>query len=412
MPYTELNLELTEEQEDLQKQVRKFSTEVLRPASIELDKLTPEEVIAPGSAFWKCMRQMYELGYHTVHIPDEYGGLGLDPLSQHIFWENLAYGSVGFAISIGVSLFGPFVASMLPEDAVVEQVIEPFAACADASILGCWAITEPNHGSDNLMPNTPQFNDPKIVQQVRAVKKGDRYILNGQKSSWVSNGTVANRALLFVNIEPGQGLAGGGVCVVDLDQDGVSKGKPLDKIGQRELNQGEIFFDNAEVPEELMFVDPESYEMMTEIIISMANMHMGAIFTGLAQAAYDLALQYITEREQGGKLLYEHDAVKQKLFHMFTKVETARALSRAAMVYNLNTSPPDSKFNLAAKVHCTQAAYEVCHEAIQLFGGYGLTKEYPIEKLFRDARAGLIEDGSNDILAISGGNMILREVVA
>jgi len=410
MPYTELCLELNDEQVALKEAVHKFAVEVVRPASLELDRMSSEEVIAPGSPYWRVMSQLYQLGYHTVHVPDELGGLGLDPLTQHIFWEELAYGSVGLAISLGVSLFGPFIASMLPEDAVIEQVIRPFVECRDASILGCWAITEPNHGSDNLMPHSPQFHDPGIVQQVRAVKKGDRWILNGQKSAWVSNGPVANRAMLFVNIDPGQGMAGGGICLVELDQPGVSKGQPLDKLGQRDLPQGEIYFDDAEVSEELMVVDPESYEMMTEIVVAEANMHMGAFFTGLAQAAYDLALQYTTERVQGGRLLCEHDAVKQRLFHMFTKVETARAYSRAAMVYNLNLAPPDAKFNLSSKVYCTQAAYEVCHLAVQLFGGYGLTKEYPIEKLFRDARAGLIEDGSNDILAISGGDMILREV--
>lgn len=411
MSYTELNLELSDEQLALKEAVHKFAVEVIRPASIELDAMTPEEVIAKKSIYWDVMRQMYELGYHTVHIPEEYGGLGLGPLSQHIFWEELAYGSVGFAVSLGVSLFGTFIASMVPEDEVVEKVIKPFAQCNDASILGCWAITEPNHGSDNLMPDHPHFNDPQIVQQVRAKKKGDVWVLNGQKSAWVSNGPIATSAMLFCNIDPAMGMAGGGICVVDLNQPGVSRGAPLNKIGQRDLPQGEIFFDDAQVPDALMFVDPESYEVMTDIVVAMANMHMGAMFTGLAQAAYDLALQYSTERVQGGKPLCQHDAVKQKLFGMFTQVETARAFSRSAMVYNLNNSPPDSKFNLASKVYCTQAAFEVCHQAVQIFGGYGLTKEYPIEKLFRDARSGLIEDGSNDILAIAGGNMIVREVM-
>lgn len=411
MSYTELNLELNDEQMALKEAVHKFSVEVLRPASLELDQMTPEEVIAPDSIYWKVMRQMYGLGYHTVHVPDEYGGLGLDPLSQHIFWEELAYGSVGFTVSLGVSLFGAFIASMVPSDVVVDKIIKPFVDCNDASILGCWAITDPNHGSDNVMPNTPQFNDPKIVQQVRARKKGDRWILNGQKSAWVSNGPIATSAMLFLNINPSMGMAGGGICVVDLTQPGVSRGKPLNKMGQRELPQGEIYFDDVEVPEEMMFVDPESYEMMTEIVVAEANMHMGAFFTGLAQAAYDLALKYTTEREQGGKLLCRHDSVKQRLFHMFMRVETARAYSRAAMVYNLNMAPPEGQFNLASKVYCTQAAFEVCNQAVQLFGGYGLSKEYPIEKLFRDARSGLIEDGSNDVLAIVGANMILREMM-
>ncbi|BBB33624.1 acyl-CoA dehydrogenase [Thermotomaculum hydrothermale] len=410
MSYLELNIDLTEEQEVLKKEVHKFAVEVLRPAAIKLDKMTPEEVIAENSIYWDVMKKMYELGYHTVHTPDEYGGMALDPISQHIFWEELAYGSVGFAVSLGVSLFAPFMASMLADDFIVEKIIKPFASCKDASIVGCWAITEPNHGSDTLTPGMEHFRNPDVIQEVKAVKKGDRWVLNGQKSAWVSNGPIATQALLFVNIDKSMGMAGGGICICDLTQKGVQKGKPLDKLGQRELPQGEIYFEDAEVPEELMIVDPESYEVMTEIVIAEANMHMGAFFTGLAQAAYDLALQYATERKQGGRYLIEHQDIKKKLFHMFTKVETARAYSRAVMNYNLNFAPPVAKFSLSSKVYCTQAAFEVCNDAIQIFGGYGLTKEYEIEKLFRDARAGLIEDGSNDTLAISGGNMIAKEV--
>lgn len=409
MSYLELNLDLNDEQMALKEAVHKFSTGVLRPASLKLDKMTPEEVIAPGSPYWDSMRQMYAMGYHTVHISEEYGGLGLDPLSQHIFWEELAYGSIGFAVSLGASLFGPFMASMIPDDNIIENIIKPFVECKDASIIGCWGITEPKHGSDSVTTMSPNYRDPAVTQQVKAVKKGDRWILNGQKSAWVSNGPVATNALLHVSTDPSMGMAGGGICLVDLTQKGVSKGKPLNKMGQRDLPQGEIFFDDAEVPEEMMIIHGDGYDSMVEMILGEANMHMGADFTGLAQAAYDMALQYSMERVQGGKRLCDHSAIKQRLFSMFTKVETARAYSRATIIYNLNQVPPDGKFNLASKIYCSQAAFEICHEAIQIFGGYGLTKEYPIEKLFRDARSGLIEDGSNDVLAITGANLILRE---
>jgi len=409
MSYQELNLDLNDEQMVLKEAVHKFSTEVLRPASLKLDKMTPEEVIAPESPYWNCMGQMYEMGYHTVHISEEYGGLGFGSLSQHIFWEELSYGSIGFAVSLGVSLFGPFMASMIPNDNIIENIIKPFVDCKDASIIGCWAITEPKHGSDSITTLSPNYRDPAVTQQLKAVKKGDRWILNGQKSAWVSNGPVATNALLHVGTDSSMGMAGGGICFVDLTQKGVTKGKPLDKMGQRELPQGEIFFDDAEVPDEMMIIHGDGYDGMVEMILGEANMHMGVDFTGLAQAAYDMALQYSMERVQGGKRLCEHSSIKQRLFSMFTKVETARAYSRATIIYNLNQVPPESKFNLASKIYCSQVAFEICHEAIQLFGGYGLTKEYPIEKLFRDSRSGLIEDGSNDVLAITGTNLILRE---
>lgn len=409
MAYTELNLELTDEHEHLKEEVHRFSVEVLRPASLELDEMSPEEVIREGSPFWDVMKQMYQNGYHTVLIPDEYGGLGLDPLAVHIVFEELSYGSVGLTVALGVTCFSAFYGALIAEDDIIERFILPYVNCRDASVMSCWAITEPDHGSDILMPFTPTFNDPKITQQLRARKKGDQWIINGQKSAWVSNGPVATEAALFVGIDQSRGMAGGGICLMDLKQPGVTRGKPLNKMGQRDLPQGEIFFDDAVCPERYMIIDPESYEMFTDITLSTANGCMGAFFTGVAQSAYDIAMDYVMERVQGGAALYRHPTVQKKLFDMFVKVETARAYSRAALQYNMSTNPPDTQYSIASKVYCTQVAFEVASDALQLLGGNGLTKEYPIEKIFRDARAGLIEDGSNDILALSAANLILRD---
>jgi len=260
------------------------------------------------------------------------------------------------------------------------------------------------------MPQTDHFHDKGVTQQLKATKKGGDWILNGQKSAWLSNGPIASNCALFVNIDPAMGMAGGGICLVDLNQPGVSRGKPLDKLGQRELPQGELFFDNVLCPGDQMIIDPQSYEAMTELTLAHANMSMGAYFTGLAQSAYDLALQYSTERIQGGRRLCEHAWVQAKLFDMFTTVEACRALSRSVMVYNMSTTPASLQHSIASKVFCTNGAYKVASDAVQIFGGLGLSKELPIEKIFRDARAGLIEDGSNDSLSIAAGNLIAREV--
>lgn len=409
MAYTELNMEMSDEHVHLKEQVHKFSMEVLRPASLELDKMPAEDVVKKGSLYWDVMGQMYKNGYHTVLISDEYGGLGLDPLGVHIVWEELAYGSVGFAVSLGVTMFNAFFAEMMMNDKITEKYIYPFVECKDASVMSCWGITEPDHGSDILMPGTSFFRDPKITQQVKATKKNGRWVINGQKSAWISNGPTASNITLFLNMAPAMGMSGGGICLFDLDQKGVSRGKPLDKMGQRELPQGEVFFDNVEVDGEFMIIDQESYEGMTELTLAHANAGMGGFFTGLSQAAYDMTLQYATERIQGGKRLCDHQWVQKKLFDMFVKVEASRAFSRAALIYNMNMTPPNVKYSIASKVYCTQTAFEVTHDAVQIFGGYGLSKEFPIEKLFRDARAGMIEDGSNDSLAITAGNMIVKE---
>ena len=202
------------------------------------------------------------------------------------------------------------------------------------------------------------------------------------------------------------GMKGGGICIVPHNLPGVRKGKPLDKMGQRALNQGEIFYDKVRVPKDYMLVDQESYEAMLDVTLATANAGMGAIFTGVARAAYEEALNYSKTRIQGGKPLFEHQLIKHKLFNMFMKVEAARALSRSAIVYNLNNTPPLTKYSIASKVFCTNMAFEVASDAVQVFGGIGVSKEYPVEKFFRDARAAMIEDGANDSLMITGAHSL------
>ncbi len=189
----------------------------------------------------------------------------------------------------------------------------------------------------------------------------------------------------------------------------MSRGKPLNKLGQRALNQGEIYFDEVRVPRENMLVDQESYEALLDITLATANASMGAAFTGLARACFEEAVTYCKDRVQGGKKLIEHQMVQFKLFHMFKLVEASRSLSRAAMEFNFSTNPPYTQYSIASKIFCTQAAFEVANEAVQLFGGYGVSKESTIEKFFRDARAGMIEDGSNDFLALVAADAILKE---
>ncbi|MFZ5572700.1 MAG: acyl-CoA dehydrogenase family protein [Thermodesulfobacteriota bacterium] len=401
--YTDLNFELTPEQIAIKEETHRFAKEVLRPASLELDKMGPDEVIQ-SKLFWDTMKKGYDLGYHTIFIPDTYGGLATDPIETHIVLEELAWGSVDFGIAYGVSSFPAFFASMVPSDNLIAEIIEPFCECKDASIIGCWGITEPEHGTDTLCPFTPQFTDPEISGQVTARLDGDSYVIEGQKSAWVSNGTIATHSLVYLTIDPSRGMSGGGICIVPLDLPGVRKGKPLDKMGQRALNQGEIYFDGVRVPREYMLVDEESYDSMLDVTLSTANAGMGALFVGVARAAYEEALAYSKQRIQGGKALFEHQMIKHKLFNMFMKIEAARALSRAAMIYNYNNTPPLIQYSIASKVFCTNTALEVTSDAIQIFGGNGLSREYPVEKFFRDARAGMIEDGANDSLMLTGAH--------
>jgi len=408
MDYLELNLNLTEEDIMLKNAANEFAREVMRPVAKEMDQMTPAEAIAPGSPFWGFMKKAYELKYHSILIPDSYGGAGLSPLQQCLVLEELACGSAGLTVELGMSSFPVYLASMVPDDDMIKDVIVPYCECRDGKIGGCWAITEPGHGSDTLLPYYPSFQNPDIPASCTATKDGDAYVIKGQKSSWVSCAPHASHALLCCQIEASMGHAGGGFFVIPLDLPGVSKGPPLDKLGQRDDSQGEIFFDNVRVPGKYLCVGPDAYESMLEICLASTAALMGIIGTGIARAAFEEALTYAKTWVQCGKTLIEHQDVQKKLFYMFSKIELSRQISRTAYIYNQNTSTPAGEYSVIAKVFGCQSCFEVASEAIQIFGANGLSKEYLVEKLFRDARATLIEDGSNDVLAIAAGHKMIH----
>jgi alkylation response protein AidB-like acyl-CoA dehydrogenase len=332
--------------------------------------------------------------------------MGLGGLETHIFCEEMGWGSADFAIGIGVSGLPFGVLAMLGTPELIERYVKPYVEDREARYIGCWAITEPAHGSDYLYAGTKAFGGPQVRTQVTGRAEGDHYVLSGQKSAWVSNGTIATHALLFLTVEGSEGI-GGGVAFVPLDLPGISRGKPLDKLGQRALNQGEIFFDDVKLPRELMLVEPAMYDFTLDMVLAGANAGMGAIFTGVARAAFEEALAYTKVRVQGGKPICEHQLVQKHLFDMFRMVEASRALSRHAMVYNATNIPPQTHYSIASKTFCTEGAFQVASTALGLFGGCGLSREYPIEKIFRDARASLIEDGTNDVLSLAGARYVL-----
>ena len=404
MEYFDISLKLTAEDIAIRDSAHKFAEEVMRPVAKKLDQMSAEEGIAKNSPLWPFLKKAYELGYHRILLPEAYGGLSLTPLQLSLVFEELGWGSWGLGLLLGVSAF-PFFAICLTGDYdLIDQYVVPFCECTDGSMIGCWCGTEPEHGTD-ILYFEKFFYDPKIRGNVQARLKGDEWVINGQKAAWVSGGCIATHGLTFLQVDPSLGMAGGGVCVVPLGK-GVTKGKALEKIGQRDLNQGEVYFDDARIPQNHMIAGPDCYPEMVDLILGSANAAMASFATGLARAAFEEALVYARERVQGGRLITEHTSVRQRLFDMFAKVETCRALSRAIFNLNFNISPPLTEYSIVAKTRTTQMCLEVAHEAIQILGGNGLTKEYLVEKLFRDARASLVEDGLNEMLAATGGKTI------
>lgn len=396
---TGLESGLNEEELAIQEGIRRFAKEVLRPAGVELDRVSPEEMVAPDSILWDVLEQSKELGLSITAMME------LEPTERArimaIASEELAWGDAGLAGAILVNQM-PVLYSLLAGNTEMANYCD--------GKRGCWGITEPDHGSDmidtdgTLQSPEGQYGRPNCVARI----EGDKIIINGQKSAWVSGALTAEVCALYCYIEE-DGVARPGISmIVPLDAEGVTRGKPLDKAGIRALNQGELYFDNVEVPISHMLAGPDDYGHFVYHTLAEANMHVGNMFLGLARAAYEHALEYAHERKQGGLPIIRHQSVKTRLFHMFRKVEAARALLRRIVEFNAVAPNPALQGSIATKITCTQTAFEVASDALQIFGGNGMTKEYPMEKLLRDARSGLIADGCNEVLAIKGGNLLIN----
>jgi alkylation response protein AidB-like acyl-CoA dehydrogenase len=405
----EYDLALTGEQREIRETARRFAREVLRPVGIRLDRMAPGEVIASGSPLYDALAQAARLGFTRLRAPLSLGGLEAAPATEHIVLEELAYGSAGLA---GVIFLSPFPAAAAAASGNPELAAEfsaPYFACNDASIIGCWAITEPNHGSDQLGVMRPELR-VKARGDLAARRDGDSWILNGQKSAWVSNGPIATVGVVNVQLQPRDGLEHGGVCIVPLNLPGVSRGRPLDKHGFRALPQGEIFFEDVRIPRRYMIAEDETYPAHVENTLTAFNASVGALATGIARAAFDCALAYAKTRIQGGRPIFEHQSVRDRLFRMASLVRAARALSRDVYVYNLTRlgrgEPGRLDHSITSKVFCTNAALEVATLAAQLHGGNGMTREYPVEMFVRDATASTIADGENAYLGQIAASML------
>lgn len=394
MASIDYEVELSEEERAVRETAHRFAEQVMRPAGAQLDAMEdPEEVIATGSILWEVFRKHRALGFAELMAP----GGDRTPAQQArlrcLITEELGWGDSGLAIGFGVAGFPRMMAQLSGNP----ELIERFSA---EDCIGCWAGTEPDHGSDLIYymrrPGLEQPGRPNCI----ARKDGDSFVLSGQKAAWVSNGTIATAAAMFCAVDTGDGQRADAGFLVPLDVPGVSKGRPLNKIGQRALNQGEIFFDHVRIPADYMVIPPATYGFASEMILTAANGGMGSIFVGVAQAALDLAIDYAKQRVQGGVPIFQHQSVKMRLFEMFRKVQAARALSRQVALYNSMHVPPKLHLAVASKVTSTNTAFEVASSALQIFGGNGLSREYPIEKLLRDARASMIEDGCNDVLSL------------
>ena len=398
-PLTGLEEPLSEMEQSVQDAAHRFAENVMRPAGAKLDRLSAEALVAPGSDLWNVLQQSAGLGL-TMTTLLELPALERARLMM-IASEELAWGDGGLAGAILVNNFPGMYSAIAGR-------MDMVAYCEGK--LGCWGITEPDHGSDMLdadgvlQATDGAYGRPNCVARI----DGDKVVINGQKAAWVSGAVTAEVCALYTHVEIDGRVRPGLVIIVPLDLPGVTRGKPLEKLGLRGLNQGELYFENVVVPMSNVIAGPDNYADMVYHTLAEANVHVGCMAVGIARAAYEHALAYAHTRRAGGKKIAQHQQVQHRLFHMFRKVEAARALVRRVATYNATAPLPALQGSAAAKVTATQTAFEVASEALQIFGGNGMSLEYPMEKLLRDARAMLIADGCNEVLAMKGGSLLVN----
>jgi len=398
-----IDFSLTEEQAAIQKMARDFAREVVRSAETELDRMADPDAAFASPHFRDTLARAYELGFHKMGIAEEHGGLGLDPVTRGVVWEELAAGGAGIAATLLAASVAPaFLSVLAPHKTdLIERYVRPFCDDTAARHISAWGSSEPNIGSDGS-----NYYDPSVRHATTATKSGKAYVLEGAKSSFVSNGGIADLFLVFACVDPSKGICGSGVFLAPLGE-GVSRGKALDKLGLRALNQAEVAFDGARIPEDCMIMPPgDHYPMVHNAIKTVGNLGVGYLALGLLRAAHEEAVAYAKERVQFGKPIIEHEAMAFKLFEAYQAIEAARGLLwRASWVLGRQRLG-DLRLSAAARVFASNMAMKHTVEMVQVLAGYGVSKEYAMEKHLRDAKLLQIMDATNEIMIIKGAALL------
>jgi alkylation response protein AidB-like acyl-CoA dehydrogenase len=366
---------LSDEQREIQALCREFAQREIRPISQAVDEADTEMP-------WEVWYKAAEVGITSFMLPEEYGGGGMaDCLTGCIVQEELCWGcsGIGNLVTSGGFFAEPVLA--LGTDEQKRRWIEPLTG--EKPVLTALATTEPGAGSD------------AASIQTTATKSGEGYVLRGQKS-WISNGGIADFYVVFATVAPGTGSKGVTAFVVEKGDQGVSFGAPMKKMGQRAILNAEMFLEDVELPADRRLGDEGQgfYGLMHTF--DRSRVTLGAAATGLARAALEYAVEYSKSREQFGKPIAEHQAVAFRLADMATRVDASRLLVwRAA--HKLDAGEPASLEAAMAKLFASETAMWCTWAAVQTLGGWGYSREYPVEKWMRDAKLEEIEEGTSDI---------------
>ena len=368
-----MNLQLTEEQQLLQKSVREFAEAEVKPHAREIDET--------GRFPLDIFRKSAELGLTGVAMPEADGGAGMDHISYAIVIEEISRvcASTGVILSVQNSLYcDPVHRFGTPEQK--KKFLVPFAR---GEKIGCYALTEPQAGSNAAALTT------------KAVLKGDCYIVNGTKA-WITNGGAADAAVVYVNTQPEKGEKGITALVIEKDTPGFAVGKEEKKLGIHGSACTELVFTDCEVPAaNRIGSEGEGYKVALSTLDG-GRIGIAAQAIGIAQGAFDASLAYSRERQAFGHPISDFQAIQFMLADMSTDIEAARLLARRA-AWKQDSGARFTMEASIAKLFASEMATRVAHKAIQIYGGNGYSSEYPVERAYRDARITEIYEGTSEI---------------
>ncbi len=368
-----MNLDLSEEQKLLQRTVREFAEAEVKPLAREIDET--------GHFPRETFRKAAELGLAGVAIPEADGGAGMDHMSYAITVEEIA--RVCASTSVVLSVQNSLYCDPIHRFGNAEQKNKFLVPYARGEKIGCYALTEPQAGSN------------AAALASKALLKGDRYIVNGTKA-WITNGGVADAALVYVNTHPEKGEKGITALVIEKGTPGFAVGKEEKKLGIHATACTELSFSDCEVPAANRIGNEGDGYKIALSTLDGGRIGIGAQATGIAQGAFEAALAYSKQRQAFGHPISDFQAIQFMLADMSTEIEAARLLVRKA-AWKQDSGGRFTMEASIAKLFASEMSTRVTHKAIQVHGGYGYSREYPVERMYRDARITEIYEGTSEI---------------
>ena len=384
-----MNFDLTEEQNLIRETAREFAAAELEPVAAELDRGGDDRI------FYENLGKLAELGFMGLNIKDEYGGSEAGVVAFSVTMKEIARACATTAVTVSVNNMVCEVIQALGSDEQKKRYISKI--CSGEYLAGAFGLTEPGAGSDPAAMSTT------------AVRDGDSWVLNGSKL-FITSGSFAGVFVVWAVTDPtapkGKGIS---LFLVEAGTKGLIVGKREDKMGQHASPTNEILFQDCRIPATALMGKLNEGFRAAVTELAGGRIGIGSLALGIGLAAMDKAARYALERSQFGKKISQFQAIQWKIADMYTALEAARLLLMNA-AFKKEQGRPFAKEASMAKVFATEAANKACYEAMQIFGGYGYTKDFPIERYARDARITSIYEGTSEIQRLIIAREILSEL--